>query len=186
MIRQHRNLMAVRPASLMTLRDGYASRTRNASWLGPVAHAVIGTEMMFYPRAAAPCRQSAGQRRPRWIVLAAFGLASMAASANGQTNPPVATVPPAGQPTTPAEIQPGHPATGDAPASRTAPQTAVPAPLSPGAGADTPGGSARSGVIRPPPAAGDPGMTRSAPPVGTMPVIPPPGTAGNNAHVVPK
>lgn len=68
------------------------------------------------------------------------------------------------------------------------PQTAVPAPLPPGTGADTPGGSARNGVIAPPPTSTDPGINRGAPPRGTepMPVIRPPGTAGGNSQVVPK
>ena len=77
-----------------------------------------------------------------------------------------------------------------APATRvpdgSGPQTAIPAPR-PGGDADTPGGSAKNGVIQPP-ATGTggsvmtprPGMARS------MPVIPPPGTAANQPSVQPK
>ncbi len=68
------------------------------------------------------------------------------------------------------------------------PQTAVPAPLPPGSGADTPGGSAKNGVITPPPTSSDSGINRGAPPRGTepMPVIRPPGTGGGKTQVVPK
>ena len=79
----------------------------------------------------------------------------------------------------------------------TGPQTAVPAPLGNGR-ADTPGGSARNGVIAPPPTTGTPVIrpsTNSRMPVvrppahGTttsrMPVITPPGSTGNSP-VVPK
>lgn len=68
------------------------------------------------------------------------------------------------------------------------PQTAVPAPLPPGSGADTPGGSARKGIIVPPPVSRDPGINKGTPPAGRfpMPVIRPPGTAGGNQRVVPK
>jgi hypothetical protein len=42
-----------------------------------------------------------------------------------------------------------------------------------------------NGVICPPPHI-DQGMTKPAPPAGTMPVIPPPGSHGGNPHVQPK
>ena len=42
-----------------------------------------------------------------------------------------------------------------------------------------------NGVICPPPHI-DPGMKTPAPPAGTMPVIPPPGSPGGNPHVQPK
>ena len=68
------------------------------------------------------------------------------------------------------------------------PQTAVPAPLPPGSGADTPGGSSRNGVIAPPSVAGDAGINKGAPGANALgtPVIPPPGTAGRDPAVVPK
>ena len=131
-------------------------------------------------------RQHAQQSRLKWTVLVPLALAGSITAAHGQANPPAPATPPGGQPTAPAEIQPGHPADGTPATSGSGSQTAVPAPLPPSAGADTPGGSARNGVIRPPPVAGDTGMTSGAPPVGTMPVIPPPGTAGGNQRVVPK
>lgn len=72
--------------------------------------------------------------------------------------------------------------------SGSGPQSAVPAPLPPGAGADTPGGSARGGVIAPPPTSGAPGIDRGAPGSGTAgtPVIPPPGSPGGDRGVIPR
>ncbi len=63
-------------------------------------------------------------------------------------------------------------------------QTAVPAPRANG-NADTPGGSARNGIIQPP------SMTGSTPVItprtqGAMPVIPPTGTPGSNSGVIAK
>ncbi len=71
--------------------------------------------------------------------------------------------------------------------AQSSPQSAVPAPLPPGS-ADTPGGSARNGVIKPPPVAGDTEINKGAPGAGALgtPVIPPPGTAGHEPNVVPK
>ena len=64
------------------------------------------------------------------------------------------------------------------------PQTAVPAPRL-GGRADTPGGSARNGVIRPPPTGGSTPVIRPRT-NGAMPVIPPPGTPGNQSNVQPR
>ena len=98
-----------------------------------------------------------------WTTLAALALAVSITAAHGQ----IAKVPSKGD---------------------SGPQTAVPAPLPPGSRADTPGGSAKNGVITPPPTSSDSGINRGAPPRGTepMPVIRPPGTAGGNQQVVPK
>ena len=59
--------------------------------------------------------------------------------------------------------------------------------MPPAAGADTPGGAARNGVIAPPATGADPGINRGAP-AGTLgtPVIPPPGSPGGNPTVIPK
>ncbi len=99
----------------------------------------------------------------------------MMALAQGQSVQP-ADPPQAVSPGTPAEIQPGHEAGG--------PQTAKPAPLPPGSGADTPGGSARHGVISPP-GVNDPGIEKGVPPAGTndKAVVPP---SGATPGVVPK
>ena len=63
-------------------------------------------------------------------------------------------------------------------------QTLVPAPR-PNGQADTPNGSAKNGIIRPPPIGG---ATSVIPPPsrGAMPVIPPPGTLRNQPNVQPK
>lgn len=140
------------------------------------------------------CQPQHDPRRLSWIVLASLTLAAagFASAAYGQGSPIASdAVPPATAPTTPAEIQPGHPASNKpaiiAPGKGgSGPQTAVPAPLPPRSGADTPGGSAKNGVIAPPPGAGDRGIDKGAPSVGTMSVIPPPGAPGNNSHIVPK
>ncbi len=64
------------------------------------------------------------------------------------------------------------------------PQTAVPAPA-PGGTADVPGGSARNGVITPPPTGGT--MPVVPPPVpGRTPVIRPPDTTTGPQPVQPK
>jgi hypothetical protein len=100
---------------------------------------------------------------PAWIALTALALACATSAVYGQTGPSAPNaVPPAASPTTPAEIQPGHPPPPAGNAAPTGPQSALPAPLPPGAGADTPGGSARNGVIAPP------------------------GTANGNPQVIPK
>ena len=111
-------------------------------------------------------QQQAPQHWLGWTALAALSLAVSITAAHGQA----AATPPAPSP------------------DASGPQTAVPAPLPPGSGADTPGGSARKGVIVPPPVSHDPGINRGTPPTGTfpMPVIRPPGTAGGNQQVVPK
>lgn len=121
-----------------------------------------------------------------WSGLAAVALAGSVVAAHGQSSITPPDAPAAAQPTTPAEVQPGRPV---APSmGNSGPQTVAPTPLPPGTGADTPGGSARSGVIPPPPAAGDAAINKGAPGAGTatMPVIPPPGTPGGNQRVVPK
>lgn len=100
----------------------------------------------------------------------------------GQTTPPVPETPPPAQSTVPAEIQPGHPAKGNAapgtprePAP--SPQMALPSPQPEGK---------EKGVIRPP-AVGD-AEIRKPPPSSdsTMPIVPPPGSPGGNQNVVPK
>lgn len=75
-------------------------------------------------------------------------------------------------------------AMGGASGGRPGSQQAVPAPLPPGSDADTPGGSARNGVIRPP-ATGDQAIRHTPPRTGMTPVIPPPGTNGDG-NTVPK
>ena len=101
---------------------------------------------------------------PPRIVLIAFIFACSTGSVYGQTGSSSPnTLPPAATPTGPAELQPGHtipPPAGTA--TQSGPQSIVPNPLPPGTGSDTPGGSARNGVIAPP------------------------GTAGGNPQVVPK
>ena len=89
-------------------------------------------------------------------------------------------------PTTPAEIQPGHPPPATTGSTGT-PQSVVPTPLPPDAKPDTPGGAARDGVITPPAPAADAAINRGAP-SGTLgtPVIPPPGSPGGNPSIVPK
>ncbi len=148
------------------------------------------------PRTHARARAIARRPHPSALWLGLTGLAALAlaasiSAAHGQSSLTPPDAPPAAQPGTPAEIQPGHTA-GTNPAiiapstGSSGPQTAAPAPLPPGTGADTPGGTARNGVISPPPAAGDAGINQGAPQAGTMPVIPPPGTPGNAPRVVPK
>lgn len=124
---------------------------------------------------------------PGALVLATGALLlALIGAAHGQSGPTASdAVPPATSPASPAEIQPGHPApTGNA----SGPQTAVPTPLPPGAKPDTPGGSARGGVIAPPATTGDPAINKGAPgaAAGGTPVIPPPGSPGGNPSVVPK
>ena len=105
-----------------------------------------------------------GASWPAWIVLTGVTLVCSISAVFGQTGPTASdAVPPATSPAAPAEIQPGHPPPpADGNTARTGPQSAVPTPLPPGARADTPGGSARNGVIAPP------------------------GTPGGNPQVVPK
>lgn len=126
-----------------------------------------------------------------WATLASLAVAGAITAAHAQSSITPPDAPPAAQPSTPAEIQPGHPADGRsgivAPSTGTSgPQTVAPAPLPPGTAADTPGGSARGGVIPPPPAAGDAAINKGAPSTGPMPVIPPPGSPGGNPRVVPR
>ncbi len=66
------------------------------------------------------------------------------------------------------------------------PRTAPPGTTGQSAAGTAPGGIG-NGVIHPP-ARVDPGMKRDAPPsqAFTMPVVPPPGTPGGNAAVIPK
>jgi hypothetical protein len=99
-----------------------------------------------------------------WTALAGLTLACPVAAVHGQPGSSASdAVPPATSPAAPAEIQPGHPPPPSAGGTvRTGPQSAVPTPLPPGLKADTPGGSARNGVIAPP------------------------GTPGGNPQVVPK
>ena len=71
--------------------------------------------------------------------------------------------------------------------TRAARNPPFPAPLPPGARADTPGGSARNGVIAPPPAAGDHDINKGAPGAAALgtPVIRPPGSPGGDTRVIP-
>ncbi len=134
---------------------------RIRSGMGPVGQRLWREPMQSRVLAVA---LPTGRSWPAWIVLTGLTLACSISAVYGQTGPPASdAVPPATSPAAPAEIQPGHslpPATGNT--APTGSQSAVPAPLPPGAGADTPGGSARNGVIAPP------------------------GTPGGNPQVVPK
>ncbi len=71
--------------------------------------------------------------------------------------------------------------------AQSGPQTATPAPLPSSVRPDTPGGSTKDGVARPPGMV-DGGINQGTPPQTNFstPVIPPPGTAGNSQPVVPK
>ena len=118
------------------------------------------------------------QRHPKFhpLIIAGVFCAALAAS-------PALAQSGAAAPTTPAEIQPGHPA--PATTGSTGQQSATPAPLP--SGADTPGGSARNGVIAPPATAGDSGIHQVPPNTGAPGlVIPPPGSTGTNPAIVPK
>ena len=103
------------------------------------------------------------------LPAALLATALHSAAAQAQTVAPTPALPPAAQPSVPAEIQNGGPA------SRS-PQTVLPDPQ-PGAG--------NRGVIAPPPST-DPGLTVPPPANGAMPVIPPPGAPGGDRRVVPK
>ena len=118
-----------------------------------------------------------------WLPWAACSAALLFGTAvYGQTTLPVPGTPPAAQPTAPAEIQPGHPATGNAspgtprePAP--SPQTAFPSPQREGT---------ETGVIRPPPV-GDAGISKQSPSSDlTMPIVPPPGSPRGDQNIVPK
>jgi len=128
----------------------------------------------------------------RWLALAAAAgvIAVMASAAHGQSGRTASdAVPPATSQAAPAEITPGHPAPAAAGSTwSSGPQAATTAPLPPSARADTPGGSSRDGVIKPPAVTGDQDINRGAPRAGALgtPVIPPPGTAGGDPKVVPK
>ncbi len=118
-----------------------------------------------------------------WLSWAACSAALLFGTAvYGQTTLPVPGTPPAAQPTVPAEIQPGHPATGNvAPGTprelAPSPQTAFPSPQREGK---------ETGVIRPPPV-GDAGISKPLPSSdSTMPVVPPPGSPKGNQNIVPK
>ena len=101
------------------------------------------------PATRKPCR-------PASMLLAALAVLVPLRAAQGQGSGAAGVAPPAAAPTTPAEIQPGHPApppsssSSQGSSSQGGPQSAVPAPLPPGSRADTPNGSARNGVIAPP------------------------------------
>jgi len=111
------------------------------------------------------------------LVVAALHVAT----AQAQTATPVPTLPPAAQPTAPAEIPNGGPATRADP-----PRTAEPASPSPQTDLPLPQpGAGNRGVVAPPQST-DPGMTVSPPANGLMPVIPPPGAPGGDQRVVPK
>lgn len=58
-------------------------------------------------------------------------------------------------------------------AAQPAPQSSQPPAQKPGTAVIKPGNP-------------DPGINLSPPQTGTMPVVPPPGTAGNNPQIVPK
>ena len=114
-----------------------------------------------------------------WLPWAACSTALLFGTAvYGQTTLPVPETPPTAQPAAPAEIQPGHPAIGNAapgtprePAP--SPQTAFPSPQREGE---------QTGVIRPPPV-GDAGISKPSPSAdSTMPIVPPPGSQ----NIVPK
>src|SRR5437016_11988 len=114
------------------------------------------------------------QVSPRLLCIACAAALPLGGAAYGQAP---AEIPPAAQPTVPAEIQPGHAPKGnalpDAPNSDPAPSPSTPSPQ--------PGG-----VIRPP-HVGDTGV--KPPPRSfdsTAPVIQAPGSPGGNQNVVPK
>lgn len=127
----------------------------------------------------------------RWLAGAAAGALMLAAfGAHGQAQPGGSNAGAAAtSPSVPADIQPGHPApatTGSRGSSGA--QSATPAPLPPSAGADTPGGTSRDGVIKPPVVTGDQEINKGAPKTEGLgsPVVPPPGSPGGNTKVVPK
>jgi hypothetical protein len=118
-----------------------------------------------------------------WLPWAACSAALLFGTpVDGQTRLPVPGTPLATQPTVPAEIQPGHPATGNAapgtprePAP--SPQTAFPSPQREGK---------QTGVIHPPPV-GDAGISKLSPSSdSTMPIVPPPGSPRGGQNIVPK
>jgi hypothetical protein len=118
-----------------------------------------------------------------WLSGATCSLALLLGTGvHGQTTPPVPETPPTARPTVPAEIQPGHPAKGDATPSRQekpapSPQLAHPSPQPEGK---------EMGVIRPPPI-GDTGIGKPPPSSNpTMRIVPPPGSPGGNQKIVPK
>jgi hypothetical protein len=118
-----------------------------------------------------------------WVASAACSAALLFGTAvYGQTTLRVPGAPPAAQPMAPAEIQPGHPATGNvAPGTprepAPSPQTAFPSPQREGK---------ETGVIRPPPV-GDAGISKPSPSSdSTMPIVPPPGSPRGDQNSVPK
>ena len=85
----------------------------------------------------------------------------------------------------PAPPQEAHPLVGPPNASQPPPEKIVPADRTPGAtGTLSDKLSRQQGTVQPP--AVDPGIRVPTPQQGTMPVIPPPGTAGGDQNVVPK
>jgi hypothetical protein len=94
----------------------------------------------------------------------AIGVAGGAARGQAAA-PPANPVPPAVSPAAPPEIMPGHPGSGRTDQSASKPNDAV---------------------IPPPPNVGDSGINQRVPEIGKMPVIPPPGTPGNDSNVQPK
>lgn len=151
------------------------------------------------PRTSYRVAESTVRLRPKarsWLTgigLAAALLVGSAVVTQSQTLPPVPSVPPGTQGIPPAEITPSHPANGrPAPGvpgtdAQSGPQAKTPAPLSPGARPDSPGGTTSNGVARPREPV-DPGISRRTPAPENFPtpVIPPPGTPGGNPSVVPK
>ncbi|MBN8928767.1 MAG: hypothetical protein J0H19_19325 [Rhodospirillales bacterium] len=102
------------------------------------------------------------------VPFGGFGIATAAAQTvqSPQARPPVPAVPPP-------SVQPG-------------PTTTPPEKVAPrGQGTLSDHLSDTHGTLKPPPV--DPGITRQPPSTaGTMPVIPPPGTADGKSNVVPK
>ena len=112
------------------------------------------TSLMISRALVTHCRH-----KPFWptsLIWADFATMLSLEAAHGQTSVPIPdTVAPVVSPSSPAEVQPGHPLSSTTGRSReTSPQNVAPIPLPPGSGADTPNGSARDGVITPP---GSPG-----------------------------
>ena len=102
-------------------------------------------------------------RRTFTLWCALIGLASFAAAGRG-----------AAQPVRPL---PNPDASGS--------QMAAPTPL-PHGQADIPGGTSHNGIVKPPATASGTASTIQPPQQGAMPVIPPPGTSGNQPNVQPK
>jgi hypothetical protein len=133
------------------------------------------------PRGKSPMERHACWRKLQKLCWAGCPASLLlCGAAYGQASSSAPNMPPPAQPTVPAEIQPGHPAIGNAaphtPAREPAPspQTAFPSSQPEGR---------EKGVIRPP-VVGDTGV--KTPPkssVPATPVIPPPGSPGGNQNV---